>query len=277
MNSLFPTVSDAFQKIDAKDGKGKIALEDSKSTSGFTFLCFPGIGDVRYSYRFFADRYSPNNRVVVADLRGTGDSDSAFTEYTPEAVAEDYNQIIEKLELKNVILVGNSLAASSAVLASNNPNVKGAILLGPILRVLPGDKYFKPLSYLLFAKPWGPSAWVSYWQGLFKRPDKPDKHDEHIKKITEMVSGPNQVGNIGKFARASKQNAFDHLPKVTVPVLLVLGDQDPDYPDPRKEGELYRDQIKNSGLYVLDKVGHYPHVEASTETFELIDNFVKTL
>ncbi|KAJ3308235.1 hypothetical protein HDV04_001516, partial [Boothiomyces sp. JEL0838] len=136
MNYLFPAVSDAFLKIKSKDGLGEIAVEDSKTTKGYTFLCFPGIGDVRYSYRFFANHYSGDNRVVVADLRGTGDSDSSFAEYTPESVAEDYNQLIEKLELKDVILVGSSLAASSAILASSNPQVKGAILLGPILRVI---------------------------------------------------------------------------------------------------------------------------------------------
>ncbi|KAJ3308236.1 hypothetical protein HDV04_001517 [Boothiomyces sp. JEL0838] len=102
-------------------------------------------------------------------------------------------------------------------------------------------------------------------------------HEEHIKKISQMVSAPGKVSNIGKFARSSKQNASEHLDKVNIPVLLILGDQDPDYPDPKAEGDLYKEKIKNSELHILNKVGHYPHVEASSETFNLIDSFLKSL
>lgn len=48
-------------------------------------------------------------------------------------------------------------------------------------------------------------------------------HEEHIKKISQMVSAPGKVSNIGKFARSSKQNASEHLDKVNIPVLLILG------------------------------------------------------
>jgi pimeloyl-ACP methyl ester carboxylesterase len=147
-----------------------------------TLICVPGIGDVRTSFRFLAKSFQDKHRIIVTDIRGFGDS-HAFSKFTPEDVADDMKCIMEYFELQSgVVLVTNSLSTGSAAIVATeeNPAVKAIILLAPIVRDLPADKYFRPVSHCLFVWPWGTPLWTSYYKGLYKRKVNPADFDDHI-------------------------------------------------------------------------------------------------
>ena len=78
----------------------------------------PGMGDLRAGYRFLAPALrTAGYRVACTDLRGHGDSDAAFPSYGDEETAGDVSALIEELGGPAVV-VGNSMAAGSAVLAA---------------------------------------------------------------------------------------------------------------------------------------------------------------
>ena len=66
------------------------------------------------------------------------------------------------------------------------------------------------------------------------------------------------------------------LPRVTCPVLVVQGSEDPDWADPRAEGEaILADLPTGLGrLAVVEGSGHYPHVQHPTEVAELVTPFL---
>ena len=163
--------------------------------------------------------------------------------------------------------------------AEGHASVKGLIMLAPIVRDLPGDKYFRPISYCLFAWPWGAPLWKSYYKSLYKRKIRPEGFDNHVKNIGASIRAANPLWSIGKFARASKKNAETHLQRVQVQVLAVFGDSDPDYPNPAEE-EAWLNSVVPSGKLtsvLLKGVGHYPHVEAADETISAIRDFISSL
>jgi hypothetical protein len=90
---------------------------------------------------------------------------------------------MEYFELQSgVVLVTNSLSTGSAAIVATEetPAVKAIILLAPIVRDLPADKYFRPVSHCLFVWPWGTPLWTCYYKGLYKRKVNPADFDDHI-------------------------------------------------------------------------------------------------
>ena len=219
--------------------------------------------------------------MVVTDIRGFGDSHS-FTAFSPEDVADDMKSVMDYLKLDSgVVFVTNSLSTGSAMILATegNPAVKGAVLLGPIVRDLPADKYFRPISHCLFAWPWGSPLWKSYYRSLFKRKVRPAGFDEHVSHIDASLRRPGALGSIGRFARAPKANVAAHLARVRVPVLAIFGDSDPDYPSPAAEEAWLKAAVPGPGLrtLLLRGVGHYPHVEAADECVAAVREFLASL
>jgi pimeloyl-ACP methyl ester carboxylesterase len=61
--------------------------------------------------------------------------------------------------------------------------------------------------------------------------------------------------------RTSHAPAQERLPRVAgQPVLVVMGEKDPDFPDARAEAEWIRDKL-DAGLLLVPGAGHYPQAE----------------
>ena len=75
-------------------------------------------------------------RVAAMDLRGHGESSATFTQCDGESVASDILATIAQLKEGPAVVVGNSLGAAAAVLASaKRPgDVAGLALIGPFVR-----------------------------------------------------------------------------------------------------------------------------------------------
>lgn len=65
------------------------------------------------------------------------------------------------------------------------------------------------------------------------------------------------------------------LPRIQTPTLIVWGKEDCIIP--LECGELYRQALKNSRLEVLDRCGHYPHLEKPEEFARLVSEFLQGL
>ncbi|UJR13084.1 hypothetical protein I4U23_000108 [Adineta vaga] len=248
-----------------------IAFEDSNPNAPPSMpiaYCVPGIGDFRHSYRFLAPLLQTAGfRVIAQDMRGVGDSGTEFNTYSIESIASD---IIAVLDASNitlpVTLFVNSLSAASAItVAAEHPHRIAAIVtLGGFFRDMPKDTYFRPISHLLFNRLWGQPAWVSAFKSFFVSPptDLPD-YTAAVKE--KMLSNCAHAGIIGTMIRATKEHAWAKIGTVTVPVLLVMGSQDPDFTDPAQEAAFVASNLSKSSLVeiaMVDQAGHYPHVEA---------------
>lgn len=80
--------------------------------------------------------------VFSADLRGFGRSGRTLDSHKRSTWAKDISQVINKLEIKNIFLVGHSLGGPivSAVANYNKNQVSGVILEDPFLGSQPVDK-----------------------------------------------------------------------------------------------------------------------------------------
>lgn len=288
MVKLPPVFKDGSLKDVAIHSCGALAVEDSgvpRSPSGAseTILMVPGMGDFRQTYRFLAPLlHAAGHRVLLTDLRGQGESSAGFPSYTPEDVANDVAVILKFMGVgKPVVLIGNSLSGGSLlkVAAMNPALVKAVIGLAPVARDLPTDAWFRPLSYVLFAWPWGLSAWVSYFKSLFKS-KLPEDISDYESAMRFSLNQTGRLWAVAEFGRGSKKTIAESAANVTCPVLFIFGEKDPDFANPLEEAHELARGLKSTRTVkyeIIAKVGHYPHVEEPVQVSEMIMNFFKDL
>ena len=129
----------------------------------------PGMGDLRAGYRFLAPALrEAGYRVACTDLRGHGDSDATFTSYGDADTAGDVVALIAELGGPAVI-IGNSMAAGSAVLAAaQRPELVAALVVaGPFVRDPAVSAMQRVLLRAAMAPPWAAVSWKWYLPKLY--------------------------------------------------------------------------------------------------------------
>ncbi|KAK3669665.1 hypothetical protein LTR78_010417 [Recurvomyces mirabilis] len=249
-----------------KTSGGTLSLEITGS--GPLVICCHGMGDTRDAFVPFAQQFSSNGYTVAnMDARGHGESSTTFTSYGDLATAADYLTITHELNLGPAILAGNSFAGASAIIAAGQAPelIAGIILLAPFARNPMGalGTYLVPA---MFTQPWGPTVWRYYAPTLWPGLDKKAATDRAIKTKTSLTR-PGRWSAFHKTVRGLDHSvATPWLAKVKAPVLMVMGDKDPDYSDPKKEAEWILSQFSQGGeLMVLEGVGHGPMFERPEE------------
>ena len=90
------------------------------------------LSDEMYEYQY-NDLINKNFRVIGITLRGFGKSDKPYGEYNYDVHASDIKKILNKLEIKDAVLVGFSMGGSIAVRfvsSDNGAHVSRLILAG---------------------------------------------------------------------------------------------------------------------------------------------------
>jgi pimeloyl-ACP methyl ester carboxylesterase len=240
-------------------GEGRIAY-DVKG-DGPLVVCVPGMGDLRSVYRFTVPALlDAGYRVATMDLRGHGDSDDGFRRYDDVALATDVLALIDHLGGPAVV-VGNSMAAGAAVWAAaeDRAKVTGLALMGPFVRDPQVSKLMQLMFRLVLVKPWGPATWKAYYRKFY--PGRPPADlAEHQERIRVSLRRGDHWRSFVQTSRTSHRPAEERLDDVRTPALIVMGEKDPDFPDPTAEARFAAERLRGELLLVPD-AGHYPMAE----------------
>ncbi|MGH9299291.1 MAG: alpha/beta fold hydrolase [Acidimicrobiales bacterium] len=253
--------------------EGRIAYE--VAGEGPLIVLLPGMGDLRAGYRFLAPALEgAGYRVATTDLRGHGDSDVTFASYGDVDTAEDVTALIEELGGPAVV-VGNSMGAGSAVLvAAKRPElVSGLVLIGPFVRNGKTSAIRRMMLRVAMAPLWAASAWRSYMPKLYSG-ERPTDFEAYR---TEVVASLRRPGYAKAFSLTTHTNhdvAEARLHDVKAPTLVVMGERDPDFPDPRAEAEWVAGTLRGEALMVPD-AGHYPQSQRPDITTDAVLQFLK--
>ncbi len=110
-------------------------------------LMAPGYGCDQNMWRFIIPAFSSKYKIVLFDHVGTGKSDISAYDYKKysslQGYADDMIEICESLNLKNVILMGHSVAAMMGLLATN----KSPHLFDTLIMVCPSPRYINDETY----------------------------------------------------------------------------------------------------------------------------------
>ncbi|MGB7817657.1 MAG: alpha/beta hydrolase [Ornithinibacter sp.] len=251
---------------------GRIAYE--VSGQGQLVVLLPGMGDLRATYRFLAPRLvEAGYRVALTDLRGHGDSDPTFGSYGDVETAGDILALVETLGGPAVV-IGNSMGAGAAVCAAaERPElVSGLVLVGPFVRDGDIGVLTRAMMRVALASPWAAMSWKAYLPRLYAG-RTPEDHETYLREVVASLRRPGYSSAFSRTTRLSHDPAEARLGQVTAPTLVVMGEQDPDFPDPRVEAEWIADTLGGRTLMVAD-AGHYPQSQQPDLVADAVTGFL---
>jgi pimeloyl-ACP methyl ester carboxylesterase len=245
-----------------------------------------GIGDRRQVYRFLAPKLAQAGyRVANADLRGHGESSMGWDSISRTDVAGDLLALIRHLGGPAVI-VGHSISGGAATIAAaKEPDLVSGIVeinpftrtqklsIGGLLRVrryrrglmrLGGTQTFRSLG-----------LWTRYLDVAY--PTKPADYADYIAALRAKLSEPGRMAEFMKTGKSTPADAGAQLPNIGCPALVIMGTYDPDFADPRAEGDgIVAAMPAGLGtVATVEGAGHYPHAQSPDEVAALVIPFLK--
>jgi len=263
---------------------GTIAYE--VAGSGPLMVLVHGIGQSRDAYRFVApELVAAGYRVATVDLRGSGESSATWPSYTRTDIAGDLIALIEHLG-GPAVLVGHSISGGAAtIVAATAPSLVSAVVeLAPFtrkikysLRDLGVARYRKGGMAIAGVAMFGSyKQWRRYLEIATPEP-RPADWAASLDRIDAMLHEPGRMKALQKQMN-SAADAGAQLPNVGCPTLVIMGTLDPDWGDPKAEGEAIVAAMPAGvgRLEMITGAGHYPHVQFPEKVVGLIQSFVES-
>ncbi|GAA0451839.1 hydrolase [Paractinoplanes deccanensis] len=243
-----------------------------------------GMGNSRDAYRFVVPRLvAAGYRVAAVDIRGAGESSATWPSYSRTDIAGDLIAVIRHLG-GPAVLVGHSISGGAATIAAARAPelVAGVVEIGPFTRkqaISLGDlrvkRYRTGMLRLLAAGILGSAKWWHRYLDVAFPGRKPADWARQLDRNAAMLAEPGRMKALQKMGRTTPADAGAQLANVHQPALIIEGTLDPDWADPRAEGEAIVAAMPNARLAMIEGAGHYPHTQYPDETVALLLSFLR--
>ncbi|WP_063810025.1 alpha/beta fold hydrolase [Kibdelosporangium phytohabitans] len=267
----------ATQFLDRPDGRLAYDLQGQ----GPLVVCAPGLADMRSTYRELAALLvGAGFTVATMDLRGLGESSTAWPSYTELDVATDMLALVQALDAGPAILVGCDYSACAAVVAAANDQdlVTALVLSGQRMREHPANFIAAAGRWLISRRGIGRFLWNKSWPALWGR-QKPADFQARRKAMAANLAEPGRYEAVRAMLRPGTQNCELAMPYVTCPALLVCGDADPAFSNvsPEAEARYVADRLAGPAVvHMVRGAGYYPHAEQPDHVASIFHDWLAT-
>ena len=240
--------------------QGRIAydLYGAENDNGTLVICVPGMFDHRASFRFVGEALAgAGHRVAAMDLRGHGDSDTTFDDYTNRAAAADAIALAEELGGRDIVMVGTSMGGAAVTIAAlERPDlVAGIVPMSAFLRSGKPGMFMRTALWLMLLRPWGPRLLAGFYDHLHKGRE-PQGHREQVQRVLTVLRTPDRFRAVRRTVRAPHREV-SAAPRLRARAVVVGGELDPDWKDPAAEAA-WVGSVVQGPVVMLPECGHYP-------------------
>ena len=222
------------------------------------------------------DRY----RCITIDLRGQGQSEVTQTGYDIDTLSEDVAAIIEALELNPCHFLGLSMGGFIGLrLAIRRPKLlKSLMLLETSADPEPKENIGQYRLLNLVARWFGLGIVATRVMPIMfgeKFLNDPLRKNQKGKWQERMIAN-HRIG-ITRAVKGviTRSGVYDQIDKISVPTLIIVGDQDTATPL-EKSKRMYA-RIQGAELVVIPGAGHTSTVEEPEAVNQAIDEFLSNL
>ena len=241
-------------------------LERGKGNPSLVFLhYFAGSSE---SWSELIIQLQKTNHCIVPDLPGFGDS-QPIKEPTVEAVAKIIAELIHKLDLQNYILIGHSMGGKVALaFAANQPSgLRSLILLAPSP---PTPEPIKSSERSRLLKTHGDRSAA---EETAHKITVQTLSDVAFDRVVQDNLRTSQTAWNAWLEVGSRQDISSVMSRITVPVLLIVGADDPVIPKSLLEQDVIS-SIADAQLVVVPNAGHLLPIETPQAIGDLIQSHI---
>lgn len=222
--------------------------------------------------------FSQNFKMITVDMRGSGESDKPEDNYTLDLFVDDLNSIIEELQEKNFVLIGESEGASVAIkyVAKYPEKVSKLVLIGGTPKMIANADFPHGVPSAIFENLFA-FFQESYSRGLraFMEALYPEPGTEYLKELTFKISQKTtQEIAMNCLINFSKEDIRPLLGKINIPTLIIHGENDRVFLP--KCTKYMHEKIPRSKMYIFKEKGHLPSVTATDKFNKILKEFITT-
>ncbi|MED4016060.1 2-succinyl-6-hydroxy-2,4-cyclohexadiene-1-carboxylate synthase [Sutcliffiella cohnii] len=221
---------------------------------------------------------------ILVDLLGHGKSESPLPHhrYSMEHTLEDLKEIIESLGYNKVTVVGYSMGGRIALSFANRyPHLVNKLVLesaSPGLRteIERKDRVVQDELLALKIENNGLDSFVDFWMNIpLFASQKQFLDDEKWEAIRKQKLQNNEKGlanSLRGIGTGCQPPLWDHLPLLSLPVLILTGELDQKFV---KIGKEMNDLLPNATFYKFLEAGHAIHVEQAEKFGKIVSEFCR--
>ncbi|MBP8057593.1 MAG: alpha/beta fold hydrolase [Chloroflexi bacterium] len=216
-----------------------------------TIMFLHGYAGVLESWEFQINHFARSYRVVAPDLRGHGQSDAPYTQYTMPELVSDIQAIVEDLELpEQFTLVAHSFGGSIAV---EYANAHPERLEKLVLIATAGEFPLPKIAHLLLRLP------LDFLRPLWRFRHRWDAELHVVKRM--------MANNLRKW------KGWHLIRNLSMPTLVVTGERDNYFP--RYVFDDVGKMVPNAELYDVGSAKHKVQLERHQAVNRAIERFIE--
>ena len=241
------------------------------------FIMLHGIGRIAHTFDHIAPRFNKDYHVIAIDMRGHGDSAwSPEGAYLVEDYAKDLAAFVEQLNLRDVVLLGNSTGGrvvqfyagthpervAKLVVEDVGPERTNEIASGFARRVEQEDQGWASEDELVASLMRNGGRVSEELQRNYAHFGSKRRADGRIvwKRDPNLVKGfiPTEL--------------WDQVLKIRCPTIYILGGNSSIVPPPTQQK--LRENLPAVQIVTMPKLGHYPDQEAPEDFIRIVQTFL---
>lgn len=249
-------------------------LAYERSGSGDPVVLLHGLGTNRAIWREAMPRLSRTRDVIAVDLLGFGESPRPSDPLRLAALSDALDDLLDRLELPTVDLVGNSLGGWLALFfALEHPEqVRKVVAVAPaFLFGLP--EYLSADALAAGAGPKDMEAMRTYLQRVWRDANRLTE-DEVRRHLEDRLAARDEhsIGTIAASIKTGEDLLTDRLPQIRTETLVVHGKHDRVVS--LEQSERVAREIEGAGLRLFEDSAHWPQLEEPDSFVQTVEEFL---
>ena len=244
--------------------------------AGEPLLLISGQGSDRHGWDLIIDDFAANHRCITWDHRGTGESDKPHEPaYTIEGFAADAMALLDHLAIDRAHAYGISMGGRVCQrLAIAYPERMGAVVLGC---TTPGNRHGvrRPadVDAAMANRPDDLEERLRFMAANLVSPEWMAEHPEWLEAMRERLKDPIPAyAQKLHYAASEGHEAWDELPSIARPVLVIHGDNDSINVTPN--AYLLAGRIPGAEIRIIAGGRHAFHIEFREEASAAVLEFL---
>lgn len=221
---------------------------------------------------------SKDFRIIAPDLRGHGESDAPSGVNTMDIIADDLRALLDHLNIQKVVLVGFSMGGYAAfAFQRKHANRLQALVLADTRPQsdTPEGKQGRENTAQTVIKD-GVTGVATATAPRMLAPTTVQGKPDVVEQVKNIMASTPVNGYVGDLrGLAERPDSTTTLSQITVPTLIIVGEQDA--VTPPADSEMMAKTIKNAKLVKIPNAGHLSPIEQPQAFNAALREFLKGL